>query len=123
MVQGNESSDKEKMGVQIDSAQRGQSQRKFQRCDFERGGNHVGATLRGRPNQGSHIGLPLRNPNGNNVLQRIILFAIRTRYLALAALYAIFTPKWQVPDEPAHCGHRLETDARLARNPQSGFIA
>ncbi|MBM3129034.1 MAG: hypothetical protein FJ009_10495 [Chloroflexi bacterium] len=30
------------------------------------------------------------------------LIFILTAYLALATLYAIFTPKWQAPDEPAH---------------------
>jgi len=33
-------------------------------------------------------------------LRRLIF--ILTAYLALATLYAIFTPKWQAPDEPAH---------------------
>jgi hypothetical protein len=35
-------------------------------------------------------------------LKRIPLVVIFLAYLALAALYAAFTPKWQVPDEPAH---------------------
>ncbi len=35
-------------------------------------------------------------------MRRLVLAFILLAYLALAALYAIFTPKWQVPDEPAH---------------------
>ncbi len=34
--------------------------------------------------------------------QRILLAVIILLYLALAALYAVETPKWQAPDEPAH---------------------
>lgn len=47
-------------------------------------------------------------------LRRIILSAIIVIYLALAALYAIYTPKWQTPDEPAHFNyirHIAETGA------------
>lgn len=35
-------------------------------------------------------------------MNRIALSIIVVIYLALAALYAVFTPKWQAPDEPAH---------------------
>ncbi|MBI4786445.1 MAG: hypothetical protein HY782_05295 [Chloroflexi bacterium] len=35
-------------------------------------------------------------------MHRVILFAILVVYVVIAALYAIFTPKWQAPDEPAH---------------------
>lgn len=35
-------------------------------------------------------------------MQRIALSIIVVIYLTLAAFYAIFTPKWQAPDEPAH---------------------
>lgn len=35
-------------------------------------------------------------------MNRIALPIIVALYLALAALYALFTPKWQAPDEPAH---------------------
>ncbi|MCA1553249.1 MAG: hypothetical protein LC737_02600, partial [Chloroflexi bacterium] len=33
---------------------------------------------------------------------RIAVFTLLWLYLALAALYALNTPPWQVPDEPAH---------------------
>jgi len=33
---------------------------------------------------------------------RIALSAIIAIYLVLASLYALYTPKWQAPDEPAH---------------------
>jgi 4-amino-4-deoxy-L-arabinose transferase-like glycosyltransferase len=33
---------------------------------------------------------------------RILLAAIVAAYIAIGALYAIYTPVWQVPDEPAH---------------------
>lgn len=36
------------------------------------------------------------------VLQRIILASIILIYAALGLLYAVNTPKWQAPDEPAH---------------------
>ncbi|MBI5879090.1 MAG: glycosyltransferase family 39 protein [Chloroflexi bacterium] len=34
--------------------------------------------------------------------RRLPLFGIVWAYLALAALYAVNTPRWEVPDEPAH---------------------
>ncbi len=35
-------------------------------------------------------------------MQRIAYMFILIVYIFLAALYAVFTPKWQTPDEPAH---------------------
>ena len=35
-------------------------------------------------------------------MKRIALSVIFVTYVLLAALYALFTPKWQTPDEPAH---------------------
>jgi len=35
-------------------------------------------------------------------LPRVLLLAIVAVYVAIGVLYAIFTPTWQVPDEPAH---------------------
>ena len=35
-------------------------------------------------------------------LPRVLLAAIVTTYVAIGVLYAAFTPRWQVPDEPAH---------------------
>jgi len=35
-------------------------------------------------------------------LSLVILVVIVTAYLALGTLYAVYTPPWQVPDEPAH---------------------
>lgn len=35
-------------------------------------------------------------------MKRIALSVIFVAYVLLAALYALFTPKWQTPDEPAH---------------------
>ena len=35
-------------------------------------------------------------------MHRVILSIILLVYVAIAALYAIYTPKWQAPDEPAH---------------------
>ena len=32
----------------------------------------------------------------------MLLAAIVLAYLAIATLYALYTPRWQVPDEPAH---------------------
>jgi 4-amino-4-deoxy-L-arabinose transferase-like glycosyltransferase len=33
---------------------------------------------------------------------RVLLIIVVTAYVALGALYAVLTPAWQVPDEPAH---------------------
>jgi len=35
-------------------------------------------------------------------LPRVLLVTIVAAYVAIGALYAVFTPIWQVPDEPAH---------------------
>lgn len=35
-------------------------------------------------------------------MKRVALFVIVVCYILLATLYALFTPKWQAPDEPAH---------------------
>jgi hypothetical protein len=35
-------------------------------------------------------------------LRQPTLLLILSVYVLLAALYAVFTPKWQAPDEPAH---------------------
>lgn len=43
-------------------------------------------------------------------MKRIALSVIVVIYLTLAALYAVFTPKWQAPDEPA----RFNTSANCA---------
>jgi hypothetical protein len=53
-------------------------------------------------------------------LRRLIF--ILTAYLALAALYAVFTPKWQAPDEPAHfnASEIARNDARAAASGIAG---
>ncbi len=40
-------------------------------------------------------------PSGNRLI-RWLLLAIVLLYLVLATLYAVYTPDWQAPDEPAH---------------------
>jgi len=41
-------------------------------------------------------------PKGPRRVSRPILYIILAAYLAIGALYAVRTPAWQVPDEPAH---------------------
>lgn len=41
-------------------------------------------------------------PIGMNGAQRTALWILLVGYLLLGGLYALYTPSWQVPDEPAH---------------------
>ena len=47
-------------------------------------------------------------------MYRSVLLLIVLAYLALATLYAVFTPKWQAPDEPAHFNY-IRTIAETGR--------
>jgi dolichyl-phosphate-mannose-protein mannosyltransferase len=54
-------------------------------------------------------------------MQRLILALIIILYALLAFLYALFTPKWQAPDEPAHFNYiRVIADAGTLPILQSG---
>ncbi len=53
-------------------------------------------------------------------MRRIILASIILIYLGLGWLYAVFTPKWQTPDEPAHFNyirHLAETSTLPVLQP------
>jgi predicted membrane-bound mannosyltransferase len=41
-------------------------------------------------------------PQAAGTMERFLLLAVLLAYAVLAVLYAVKTPPWQVPDEPAH---------------------
>jgi hypothetical protein len=61
------------------------------------------------------------SPQQGQSVKRIVLSVIVVIYILLAVLYAILTPKWQAPDEPAHFNY-IRAIAETGRLPvlQSG---
>src|SRR5947209_3521469 len=54
-------------------------------------------------------------------VSRLALYVILAAYVALGTLYAVHTPAWQVPDEPAHYNYiRALVEQRALPVLQSG---
>ncbi len=63
-----------------------------------------------------HLPLAACHSKIDGMASRLVLFMLIYVYLALASLYAIHTPPWQVPDEPAHYNY-IRTIAEQAALP------